>query len=744
MKKILLTFLFCTTYSFSQTENVNFDYFGNPIKVSLQRKDSGGFSATIVNSDSGDAKVINLSEDVTISTFTDNVYAQIKSITPKFKFKLSSDIQIELANSTLTYDDVISVLKPDKYKKILRSKFNYNADTTLEKYLSDITDTGKPLFNPADNYIIKKNTVGDVKKLQLMYPESGSLDITTEDNLLTSLSTTSNLAFNQKYILSDADYKKMVPSPIDLNSKNRTLLQELFLKISGQDDYKLINNLLINNIIYAVKVKSETDKKLFILKVCKPDMTCLLAPQMMYGIEWEKFKRDFTAFMSSPLPTGFAENGTIPEYELHLIYNECAALNNDAMIASKIKPFQDKIESLTKEIENLAPKFSGILSVNKSIPVYASSDYKTPVADKLFTIEYATIHFFNNKGKHILVVGSYNNQKFKIENYYHSVRLAAFNESHEYIPISRADNRGEGYYLNFNDIFDYEASDNNFGSAVRNSDYRVEPGKSVKIEERKLADYFTAVIFSDFLGLNSENANALIQAEGRVKIPLWISNKSFVSMISAISADVNASIYNGFDENSRSITPLNAPNGVASSELTMLRINNFDYVKNNNLNAGINLDIFNFEMQRLSTDLNLGYGLRYYRAGVKYNINEPTGDIQKKYQLNALSHEIYANFEIRPQVNFGGDLNIGLNWINARGSVKDIPIEYNVDDNQDDRTVIRVQLNLYSKINPEKSNDGIYARVGGFYHLGAKDFYPQIMVGYATNLSSFVNVFKKK
>ncbi len=136
--------------------------------------------------------------------------------------------------------------------------------------------------------------------------------------------------------------------------------------------------------------------------------------------------------------------------------------------------------------------------------------------------------------------------------------------------------------------------------------------------------------------------------------------------------------------------------------------------------------------------------MRYYRSGLRYTVKNTAGeDYVKNYQLNSLTHELITNLEIRPQLNFGADLNIAYNFLNSRGSTDNIEINFKEDDNIRDRTSVRFQLNLYSKLNPDKSNDGIFARVGGFYHVGAKDFYPQILVGYATNLSSFVNSFKK-
>ena len=57
--------------------------------------------------------------------------------------------------------------------------------------------------------------------------------------------------------------------------------------------------------------------------------------------------------------------------------------------------------------------------------------------------------------------------------------------------------------------------------------------------------------------------------------------------------------------------------------------------------------------------------------------------------------------------------------------------------------LFNVEANFYWLTSPEKrSNGGIYAKLGAYYHTESYDIFPQLMVGYATNLSSFVNRFK--
>lgn len=426
------------------------------------------------------------------------------------------------------------------------------------------------------------------------------------------------------------------------------------------------------------------------------------------------------------------------------------------MVDEKTKEDKQKLSELIEKIENLETQYSGVIKLNKTIRTYLNK--KVEDCNKLlkikickkkmieqsekFVIKDAHLRFFNNKLKDVVIVGYLENNpdiEFRVLNISYSIPMRSFNNSTQYLPISPNDDDAKGLYININDVFDYDKLDS-YNYSVRNKEYNLNAGETIKIEERRLMDYFTAVIFSDFLGLNNNSTNALIQAEGRIKIPIWISNIKKKSIFNALSADVNATIYNGFDDSSRFIEPIEV---ITDGDKTSFLINNFDYIKNNNINAGINLGLFNWEWKGLYTEFNFGYGLRYFRAGLRHTIVNDGVDNVKTFQLNALSHELVANFEIRPQLNFGADLNFAFNWLNGRGATDDVTIIMNQDNNNDDKSVLRVQLNLYSKLNPDKTNDGIYARIGGFYHLGAKDFFPQILVGYATNLSTFVNKFKK-
>jgi hypothetical protein len=461
----------------------------------------------------------------------------------------------------------------------------------------------------------------------------------------------------------------------------------------------------------------------------------------LYSTEKTTFKKIANSFIKS-INENYAELDEDYMAELYLMVK---SFNEKSTISDAAKPFNRKIDSLIQAIENIETKYSGKLKLNRKIRVYHERDSINEGVD--FIVEYATIRFFNNKAKEVVVIGqlSDNSREFIVTNVQFSIPLRSFRNSLNFVPISPNDGDAKQLFLNYNDLFEYYPKDGSSNYSARNKNYRVEADSTVAIEERRLMDYFTAVVFADFLGLNNENTNSLLQAEGRIKIPIWIHNFRKSSFFSSLYADINATIYNGFDDNSRFITPVEIGlDTIDNNNLISATINNFDYIKYNNVNAGMGIDLLNIELKGLSTEWSFGYGLRYFRAGLKHTEVEDGVDEVRRYQLNALSHELSTNFEIRPQLNFGADLNIAMNWLNSRGSVENLDILFNEENDNDKKEVLRLQLNLYSKIDPDKSNGGVYARIGGFYHLGAKDFYPQILVGYATNLSSFVNKFAKK
>lgn len=769
--KLTISFIFLYILSVTAQETVlKLPNLMNEFTVKLSKNTNDGIDVQIFDSkNTSIIQFFKLDKDAATSKFTSEVFEKINKTTQSYFFKLpNSELFLEIKNADLVgldFDKFKEKMKDEAFFcKFFASKTEYNNSTpptTFQEYINQkIPNTGNEasIFKSNNNFKIKK--VENIIKLYLNNDEIIN-NIQNEANFCSEFKTyifsSANENIFKSTFFSDEDFNKIKSTDFNITT-NLTKLEEIYLKAIEKSDYSFINNYVLTHITdnitkdFAVSIKQNFNENYFLLKFCDDESKCGIAQKMPYNIDKTEFENKVTNLIQQKL---LDSNYKMSEIDLALLYSKIKSFNEKKVINEKTEEDKQKLTELIEKIENLETQYSGVIKLNKTIRTYKIDpnfstlfglykSFKKPVEEKSekFVIKDAHLRFFNNKLKDVVIVGYLENNpdiEFRVLNISYSIPMRSFNNSTQYLPISPNDDDAKGLYININDVFDYDKLDS-YNYSVRNKEYNINAGETIKIEERRLMDYFTAVIFSDFLGLNNNSTNALIQAEGRIKIPIWISNIKKKSIFNALSADVNATIYNGFDDSSRFIEPIEV---ITDGDKTSFLINNFDYIKNNNINAGINLGLFNWEWKGLYTEFNFGYGLRYFRAGLRHTIVNDGVDNVKTFQLNALSHELVANFEIRPQLNFGADLNLAFNWLNGRGATDDVTIIMNQDNNNDDKSVLRVQLNLYSKLNPDKTNDGIYARIGGFYHLGAKDFFPQILVGYATNLSTFVNKFKK-
>lgn len=769
--KLTISFIFLYILSVTAQETVlKLPNLMNEFTVKLSKNTNDGIDVQIFDSkNTSIIQFFKLDKDAATSKFTSEVFEKINKTTQSYFFKLpNSELFLEIKNADLVgldFDKFKEKMKDEAFFcKFFASKTEYNNSTpptTFQEYINQkIPNTGNEasIFKSNNNFKIKK--VENIIKLYLNNDEIIN-NIQNEANFCSEFKTyifsSANENIFKSTFFSDEDFNKIKSTDFNITS-NLTKLEEIYLKAIEKSDYSFINNYVLTHITdnitkdFAVSIKQNFNENYFLLKFCDDESKCGIAQKMPYNIDKTEFENKVTNLIQQKL---LDSNYKMSEIDLALLYSKIKSFNEKKVINEKTEEDKQKLTELIEKIENLETQYSGVIKLNKTIRTYKIDpnfstlfglykSFKKPVEEKSekFVIKDAHLRFFNNKLKDVVIVGYLENNpdiEFRVLNISYSIPMRSFNNSTQFLPISPNDDDAKGLYININDVFDYDKLDS-YNYSVRNKEYNINAGETIKIEERRLMDYFTAVIFSDFLGLNNNSTNALIQAEGRIKIPIWISNIKKKSIFNALSADVNATIYNGFDDSSRFIEPIEV---ITDGDKTSFLINNFDYIKNNNINAGINLGLFNWEWKGLYTEFNFGYGLRYFRAGLRHTIVNDGVDNVKTFQLNALSHELVANFEIRPQLNFGADLNLAFNWLNGRGATDDVTIIMNQDNNNDDKSVLRVQLNLYSKLNPDKTNDGIYARIGGFYHLGAKDFFPQILVGYATNLSTFVNKFKK-
>lgn len=791
MKALGILFLLSFPFiNFSQINKNTFEHLNNKYEVITYRDGNHDVVVNVSNLEAKKVDQITISKNETEHSFINTLTPIFKKVSGNYTFQLPSDIQISLSVDSLSYScflrefqrmHVDSIGKFLKHDSLLAKK---NKELLGFFKNKNITINGLTLFLEGDSLKIKDS------EGSIYYHKD-----TLTKLLIGEIKEDTNLI---KELLTQSDFTSIVTEKFDFTENQKKQLSLLYKKSFGNDDFEFIGNYKAKNndkvSVYEASVRQNSKEEYFELRFCKNSTNnCRHSIKLDLAINREFFYKEVKSLIN-------AFDDTISDsYILEALYQKCVTYNQEKLISYKTEPYQRTKDSLLDAIDNQKTRYSGILKLNSEIPISVSENSKmckgikkrrffnlrkykyksdkcfeqskkrtfpflgkykykskkdhslckrSTVSHFVFKPKYATVRFFNNRVKKVVLVGDVVNKKtnereeFISINFNYSVPMRTLNDdTRETNGIScKLVKNGR---INYSDVFMYYPYEHTHNYSVKNKEYRVNINDSVKVEERKLADYITPVIFSDFLGLNSNNSNGLVQAEAVALIPLWIKNRKYVSFFSSIRADFNASLYNGFDDDSRFINE----QGFLPFDSNKVTINPFDFVKFANVNTGISLNVFSLELKGLSSTLNFGYGIRYFRSGFKYtqiDTSRQSPDIITRDQLNSLSNEYLINLQIRPQANFGADLNFSYNYIHPAGAKNNAIIDNFVEDHGQ-RKFIRFSLDLYSKINPDVSQGGVYARLGGFFHLadGSQEFYPQIMVGYATNLSSFVNRFTR-
>jgi len=404
-----------------------------------------------------------------------------------------------------------------------------------------------------------------------------------------------------------------------------------------------------------------------------------------------------------------------------------------------------ELAATTKAVDSAENQYSGRLILNKKVRYYYDKS-KDEIGSGTLSIIDAKVQFFNNKASSIYLkaklIDSNKVEKLIFLNNKSSVPLRFFNNYGNMIS-TESQNRKE-IWIDYNDVFDYEA-DQFFNYSVANDLVSISTlnrdSASARVVQRRFFDFFTAVAYSDVLGYNSENSNSLLNAQATLLLPLNLRNYGIWTPMRQLTTSINVALGSSFEDETRFIS-------IADAET----FNHFDLLKKNNLYGKLSLQAITLEYKRLFLNISLGYSAAFYRTGFRYIETTGATDIESSRQLLSLGYGPFLNFEIRPQTNFGADINVSLenldyqdiDEINGRSFAGDI-----ITDSQNSNfglpyNVINVEANFYWLTSPQKSKGGVFAKIGSYYHSESDTIFPQILVGYATNLTSFVNRFSPK
>ncbi|WP_299889971.1 hypothetical protein [uncultured Lacinutrix sp.] len=512
----------------------------------------------------------------------------------------------------------------------------------------------------------------------------------------------------------------------------------LFISITlyGQD-YQTVDNVVIQNNIYEVQAKYEPSS--FVLKIID-GTNSTESGNIINAVDSTVF---FNIFKQLVLSLDSAATFAVPE--------TTAIEGTRTKISKKREALKSVLQKTTETIDGEPIEYSGTITLNNIVKIKTTDsdecgDQKQKIlgdSEPVLNINKAYISFFNNKASTIVLEGKIDNdstKKIVIVNNDFSVPVRYFNNYGSTNSFSINNDRKKCFEIDYNDVFDYGANQH-FNYSIANSELHFKKDTLVRsVRQRSFFDFFTAVLFTDALALDQNNSNSLINAQAKLLIPINQRNIGKWSFIRQMLTEVNIALYNGSSDNTRIIE---SKDGSTFS--------NFDLLKKSNLNGKLNLDLISHEAKGYFSYISLGYNATFHRTAFKQTTTV-TGqeDSVETAQLFSLSHGPVINVEIRPQTNFGADISASLENLtyNNGNEISGTNIESLMTDKGFNHfgfkyNVVNVKADFYWLTNPTKGKKGgIFARIGGFYHTQSYNIYPQLMVGYATNLTSFVNRFK--
>jgi hypothetical protein len=273
---------------------------------------------------------------------------------------------------------------------------------------------------------------------------------------------------------------------------------------------------------------------------------------------------------------------------------------------------------------------------------------------------------------------------------------------------------------------------------IQNATYRLDPGRAVPIKRRVLKDYLTFTIFTDPLAFLDESPNLVVQTEGIMNLPLNLGSKGKRTYFGNLNASLNFTLINNVNDNSR----------FAESVLiddTVPLVNTLDLLKYNNVDFSTFLSVISLELKKQNTYWHMvETGYRFLRSALQVPTTDSTFTTVNPFLQ---SFQVQTRFEIRPDINLGASLSAGyhLFWLSETEAERNGEIQSPISLSGDGKSVdhvLRTELNAYTFIGQRKKG-GLFFRYRGYHSLGKEDngasgFFPQLTIGYSTNLRTFI------
>jgi hypothetical protein len=318
-------------------------------------------------------------------------------------------------------------------------------------------------------------------------------------------------------------------------------------------------------------------------------------------------------------------------------------------------------------------------------------------------------------------------------------------------------------WINLADVIQYQPFATEHSYIVANQSLAVPIGGQIQVKKRKLSDYISFRTFFDPLGFLSDNPNGFAQLEGDAIIPMGLRStgrwtafpqaKVNFSYIYSNSINSQPRIAKVFDLRNNLHPGL--PDSLLKLEDTSRFINNLDYIRYSYYQFRTNFSLLAIEIAKWNCWMHVEAGIRV--SGSKVDTTSERTTIVHK-----LMPELRLRLEIRPDYIMGADMSVGIAFLgnthegnNPPSNIDDLSFLYK------SKVAIPHEVNVYAVTG--SGNGGLFFRYAGWLAFTQKfsdkidisklpqnieikktTYFPQILIGYSTNLSALVNRIPKQ
>lgn len=310
----------------------------------------------------------------------------------------------------------------------------------------------------------------------------------------------------------------------------------------------------------------------------------------------------------------------------------------------------------------------------------------------------------------------------------------------------------------FPDRTDYSPKDQRITLPRDNANHdNTKKVNSYLLKKEKSSKLFNIKVYSDFIGLNSDNPNGILQFEFNKEIPLYTKRKlllwfndrfqffqnSSFGVLNFITPTVTWSRLSTEDNTKNlPLTYITLYNGTEIS--TYRYITKLDLLRYENLGVGTNLNLFSYDFPSGKFRFDINAGGRFGRTkvldtrGEKDNITETT--IFDKYIVN--SYRIYPEFKLRlrPEERYGADFSWRPIYMRTK-TVQDfnfhtITSEKNFRNNLTDNNRYLQQFEINAHFNPTSTGDSSFFFRYKYTNTLNQEYngFSEIQVGYSMAL----------